>query len=194
MPRTKKAPSPTSTLLLLVRHGQTPTTGDKLPGRAKGLHLAEKGNEQVPGPLTFDAGAISYSATLTGVQGWAGTAVRYYAPNNTGSAPATAFDASSFTKLKIQLKSTTDALLQIKLQPSPVAADGCTATASAVVSSTLTELVIDLNEASFPLPGHCAAGTAIAAVKAGLYAVDVVNVGVSAGTHDLTVGTVKLAD
>jgi probable phosphoglycerate mutase len=31
------------TLVLLVRHGRTPTTGDVLPGRAKGLHLGEEG-------------------------------------------------------------------------------------------------------------------------------------------------------
>ena len=34
------------TVVLLVRHGQTPTTGTKLPGRAPGLHLAKKGLEQ----------------------------------------------------------------------------------------------------------------------------------------------------
>ena len=39
-----KAPAPT--LVLLVRHGQTPTTGRTLPGRAAGLHLADKGHEQ----------------------------------------------------------------------------------------------------------------------------------------------------
>jgi len=39
-----KAPAPT--LVFLVRHGQTPTTGATLPGRAKGLHLADKGREQ----------------------------------------------------------------------------------------------------------------------------------------------------
>ena len=39
----KPEPPPTSTLVLLVRHGQTPTTGATLPGRAKGLHLAEQG-------------------------------------------------------------------------------------------------------------------------------------------------------
>ena len=39
-----KAAGPT--LVLLVRHGQTPTTGTTLPGRAKGLHLADKGVEQ----------------------------------------------------------------------------------------------------------------------------------------------------
>ena len=32
--------------MLLVRHGQTPTTGKVLPGRAAGLHLADKGREQ----------------------------------------------------------------------------------------------------------------------------------------------------
>lgn len=32
--------------MLLVRHGQTPTTGKVLPGRAKGLHLAEEGKRQ----------------------------------------------------------------------------------------------------------------------------------------------------
>ncbi len=35
--------SPKPTVVLFVRHGQTPTTGKKLPGRAPGLHLAEKG-------------------------------------------------------------------------------------------------------------------------------------------------------
>ncbi len=34
------------TVVLLVRHGQTPTTGKKLPGRARGLHLAPRGVTQ----------------------------------------------------------------------------------------------------------------------------------------------------
>jgi len=34
------------TLLLLVRHGTTATTGTILPGRAPGLHLAPRGEEQ----------------------------------------------------------------------------------------------------------------------------------------------------
>jgi probable phosphoglycerate mutase len=33
-------------VVLLVRHGQTPTTGKLLPGRAPGLHLADVGVEQ----------------------------------------------------------------------------------------------------------------------------------------------------
>lgn len=35
-----------TTLLLLVRHGQTPTTGKILPGRAAGLYLSEHGQDQ----------------------------------------------------------------------------------------------------------------------------------------------------
>jgi probable phosphomutase (TIGR03848 family) len=47
MAPTKKTPAPpSSTLILLVRHGQTPTTGKVLPGRASGLHLAEAGVQQ----------------------------------------------------------------------------------------------------------------------------------------------------
>jgi len=42
----KKLAPPKPTLVLLVRHGQTPTTGKVLPGRAPGLHLAEKGLQQ----------------------------------------------------------------------------------------------------------------------------------------------------
>jgi len=37
---------PPSTLVLLVRHGTTPSTGKILPGRAPGLHLADTGRTQ----------------------------------------------------------------------------------------------------------------------------------------------------
>ena len=33
-------------MVLFVRHGQTPTTGAVLPGRAPGLHLSDRGREQ----------------------------------------------------------------------------------------------------------------------------------------------------
>src|SRR4029453_3381438 len=42
MPKAPRKP----TLVLLVRHGLTPTTGTKLPGRAPGLHLSEAGQAQ----------------------------------------------------------------------------------------------------------------------------------------------------
>lgn len=45
-PRTPRRGHPRSTLVLLVRHGRTPTTGTTLPGRAPGLHLAPEGVAQ----------------------------------------------------------------------------------------------------------------------------------------------------
>ncbi len=44
MPRRAKPTPPT--VVHLVRHGQTPTTGSVLPGRAKGLDLADSGQAQ----------------------------------------------------------------------------------------------------------------------------------------------------
>jgi probable phosphomutase (TIGR03848 family) len=43
--RTSRRPSP-ATVVLLVRHGLTPTTGVVLPGRAPGLHLSDDGRRQ----------------------------------------------------------------------------------------------------------------------------------------------------
>lgn len=42
----KQDHGPAPTLVLLVRHGKTPTTGTVLPGRARGLHLADEGIAQ----------------------------------------------------------------------------------------------------------------------------------------------------
>jgi probable phosphomutase (TIGR03848 family) len=44
--RRAKPQPPTGTLVLLVRHGVTPSTGQILPGRAPGLHLADHGRTQ----------------------------------------------------------------------------------------------------------------------------------------------------
>lgn len=50
MARTKQPSTahkpPAATLILLVRHGLTPTTGKLLPGRAVGLHLSDEGRAQ----------------------------------------------------------------------------------------------------------------------------------------------------
>ncbi len=43
MPAAAKA---ATTLVLLVRHGVTPTTGRTLPGRRRGLHLSDEGQRQ----------------------------------------------------------------------------------------------------------------------------------------------------
>ena len=44
MPTRRSAPAPTT--VLLVRHGQTATTGKVLPGRAPGLHLSDTGRQE----------------------------------------------------------------------------------------------------------------------------------------------------
>jgi probable phosphomutase (TIGR03848 family) len=44
-PRRTASP-PTSTTVILVRHGLTPSTGKVLPGRAPGLHLSDEGRKQ----------------------------------------------------------------------------------------------------------------------------------------------------
>lgn len=44
MARRPRTPPPTT--ILLVRHGQTPSTGQVLPGRAPGLHLSDAGQAQ----------------------------------------------------------------------------------------------------------------------------------------------------
>ncbi len=44
MPARRKPTKPTT--IAFVRHGQTPTTGKVLPGRARGLHLADQGKAQ----------------------------------------------------------------------------------------------------------------------------------------------------
>ncbi|MYB86761.1 MAG: MSMEG_4193 family putative phosphomutase [Acidimicrobiaceae bacterium] len=41
-----KAGTEAAAVVLFVRHGQTPTTGSVLPGRAPGLHLSSEGVEQ----------------------------------------------------------------------------------------------------------------------------------------------------
>jgi probable phosphomutase (TIGR03848 family) len=46
MARRSTRTTPPPALVLLVRHGATPTTGKVLPGRAPGLHLADAGRAQ----------------------------------------------------------------------------------------------------------------------------------------------------
>jgi broad specificity phosphatase PhoE len=60
MPRRSSPPKPT--LVLFVRHGQTPTTGATLPGRAPGLHLADKGVAQAEAAATRIAGLRDVAA------------------------------------------------------------------------------------------------------------------------------------
>jgi hypothetical protein len=194
VPAPAPAPAPGTGTVDTVFATPMNATDTSEAGTIETYAFAEKANEQTPGAAQFADGAVSHGAALTATQAFAGVALRAYAPGNTGAAPVTAFDASTYTQLKIQLRSGTDALLTVKLQPAPVSADGCTATAQAVVSATLTELTIDLNDTSFVLPDYCnGAGTPVGTVKGGLFAIDVINPATNAGAHDLAIGTVKLA-
>lgn len=60
--------APVSTLILLVRHGQTSTTGKVLPGRTAGLHLSEIGRAEAEEAalrlIEFKKVAAVYSSPL----------------------------------------------------------------------------------------------------------------------------------
>ncbi len=66
MPARRKPPKPTT--IAFVRHGQTPTTGKVLPGRARGLHLADEGRAQAQGAAqrlsAFGTVAAVYASPL----------------------------------------------------------------------------------------------------------------------------------
>jgi broad specificity phosphatase PhoE len=59
-PRRARGKQPGPTVVILVRHGTTTTTGHELPGRAPGLHLSDQGRgqaERVAGRIATLAGA-----------------------------------------------------------------------------------------------------------------------------------------
>ncbi len=73
-PKRSRTPKPRSTgpdptLVLYVRHGQTPTTGQVLPGRAKGLHLSKEGEAQAQRVAQRIAGLTSGSPGKGGKTG-----------------------------------------------------------------------------------------------------------------------------
>ena len=57
LPGRRRPPRPT--VLLLVRHGSTATTGQQLPGRAPGLHLSDAGREQADKVAARIAGLVA---------------------------------------------------------------------------------------------------------------------------------------
>jgi probable phosphomutase (TIGR03848 family) len=62
MPRAPTPRPPSGTLVLLVRHGRTPTTGTTLPGRAPGLHLSDEGLAQAEAAAARIAGLKAVAA------------------------------------------------------------------------------------------------------------------------------------
>jgi probable phosphoglycerate mutase len=61
-------------VVLLVRHGRTPTTGQVLPGRAPGLHLSDEGRAQA------EAVAERISQLVGGTSGGRGPVAVYASP------------------------------------------------------------------------------------------------------------------
>lgn len=67
-PRPARKPRPQvppATVILFVRHGTTPTTGQVLPGRAPGLHLADRGRADAEAVAERLATLTGTAATLT---------------------------------------------------------------------------------------------------------------------------------
>jgi probable phosphomutase (TIGR03848 family) len=54
-------------LVVLVRHGATPTTGEELPGRAPGLHLSDAGRRQAEAAAARIAGFRSQEQQVSAV-------------------------------------------------------------------------------------------------------------------------------
>lgn len=67
MARSSAPAPPPPTLVLLVRHGQTPTTGKVLPGRAAGLHLADTGRQQAEAVAGRIAALVTDERTVSAV-------------------------------------------------------------------------------------------------------------------------------
>jgi hypothetical protein len=182
------SPSPGSTPPLAPAPAEvifgTPSSADR---------FAAMSAEPLPASITYDADAIEYSATIEDGAA-ADMSVRYYAPGQVPGGPPTTFDASNFRMLRLQLASTTDAVLSIRLVSDPVAAEQCAAVASVLVDAHTTELELDLNASTFSLSEHCAAGTDLAALKAAIGAIDIVNPTTVAGAHDFRVGVARFGD
>jgi hypothetical protein len=162
----------------------TPSSADR---------FAAMSSEPLPASITYDADAIEYSTTIEDGAA-ADMSVRYYAPGQVLGGTQTTFDASSFHKLKLQLASATDAVLTIKLVSHSDIAGDCAATTSVLVDAHTTELELNLDAATFSLSELCASGMDIAALKAAIAAIDIVNPATAAGAHNFRVGVTRFGD
>jgi probable phosphomutase (TIGR03848 family) len=64
-PKSHNKATPRPTTVVLVRHGQTGTTGQVLPGRARGLHLADEGRAQAEVAASLIADGPDIAAVYT---------------------------------------------------------------------------------------------------------------------------------
>jgi hypothetical protein len=63
-----------------------------------------------------------------------------------------------------------------------------------LVDANTAELELDLDASTFSLSEHCAAGTDVAALKAAIGAIEIVNPATAAGAHDFRVGVARFGD
>lgn len=158
--------------------------------------------KQVITPVAFSSGVVTYSEALSGSPTYAGLALRFSAPGNATTAGTTTYNAGNYANLKIKLttSNSSDSVIKVMLQPSPVDTNGCAYTGSINVTpgATLQEYTLPLNTASFTFPntGACANVTppALSTLKSALFAIDIRNEANSNGTHDIKVEYVKLSN
>lgn len=146
------------------------------------------GTSYTGGTVTYSSSTVSTTGNITlgGTPGYGGLLIG-------SQLAAAAFNASSYTTLKIQLKSTTDTTIRVRLQPGTQDNTGCLPSKAVTVTSTLTEYTIPLDNTNFTQAFACtyAAGSDFASIKPAMGQVEVINESLAAGSHDVTVGTIK---
>lgn len=153
--------------------------------------------------VSTTAGIATVSHTVGNSAGWAGVALRAYAPGNASAAGTTPFNASSKTALKIKMATTNtaDTSIIVMLHPYTAAgafdANGCAYKATFTLTAPVTtsqEYSIALNTTNFTYTtgGSCAAtAPAFSSITGNLYGIDVRNEGHADGTHDVKVEYIK---
>lgn len=164
-------------------------------------------------------GVARYGHTIGGNQGWAGAALRFFAPGNADDSGTSTFNASSKTTLKIKMSTTTSADTSMIVMLHPFNADntftppdsdtkpdfdgnGCAykATLTLTAPTTSTEYSIPLSSFAYPVKNipnngdnaNCAAtAPALSSTTGNLYGIDVRNEAKTDGTHDVKVEYIK---
>lgn len=147
------------------------------------------------GGTTYTGGTVTYASSTvstTGTIALGGTPT-YGGLLIASQLAAATFNASSYTTLKIQLKSTTDTTIRVRLQPGTQNNTGCLPSKALTVTSTLTEYTIPLDTTNFTQAFTCTyrADSDLASIKPAMGQVEVINESLAAGSHDVTVGTIK---
>lgn len=167
----------------------TSSSANNAGGTITGNSFIDSAGGSYSTPSTsFGASSVTAqgSITLTGAPSYGGLLIG-------STLAASTFNANSYSTLKIQLKSTTDTTIRVRLQPRTTDNTGCLPSKGVTVTSTLTEYTIPLNSTEFTQAFTCtyASGSDFASIKAAMGQIEVINEALAAGSHDVTIGTVK---